>query len=92
MATVTVSEKGWVVIPKEIRDRYGITKGDKIHILEYGDRIFLVPATKGDPVKRLRGMLKSNKSMTEALLEDRRSEAEIEERKYRDQLKRHDQQ
>ena len=34
MITATVSEKGWIVIPKELRDKYGIKKGKKVGILE----------------------------------------------------------
>ncbi len=86
MPTVTVSEKGWVVIPKDIRDRHGIRKGDKVHVLDVAGRIIIVPASKGDPVDAAYGMLRrppGAPSATEALLRDRREEAEIEERKRR---------
>ncbi len=85
MPTVTVSEKGWVVIPKEIRDRHGIKKGDRVHVLDVAGRIIIVPASKGDPVEAAYGMLRrpGGPSATEALLRDRREEAEIEERKRR---------
>ena len=29
MKTGTLSAKGWVVIPQEVRERYGLKKGDK---------------------------------------------------------------
>lgn len=91
MPTVTVSEKGWVVIPKEIRDRHGIKKGDKVHVLDIAGRIIIVPASKGDPVEAAYGMLRrpGGPSATEALLRDRHEEAEIEERKHREQRERH---
>ena len=79
MATVTVSKKGWVVIPREIRQRYGIQPGDKIHIVDYAGRIAIVPAMK-DPIQEARGMLKGGPSLTKALLEERRREREQEER------------
>ncbi len=80
MPTVTVSAKGWIVIPKEIRERHGISKGDKVHVTDLGGQITIIPATKGDPIERGLGMLKGGPSMTEGLLEDRREELEREER------------
>ena len=37
MSTVTMSKKGWIVIPKEIRDRLRLKPGDKVSLVEYGD-------------------------------------------------------
>ena len=82
MAIVKVSKKGWVVIPHEIRERYGIRPGDKVHIIDYGGQIALVPALK-DPIHDLRGMFKGGPSLTQALLEDRRKEREREEEKMK---------
>lgn len=79
MATVTVSDKGWVVIPQEIRKRYSIKKGDKVHIIDFGGTISIVPALK-DPIREARGMLKGGPSMTKELLKERRRELEREER------------
>jgi AbrB family looped-hinge helix DNA binding protein len=78
--TVTVSEKGAIVIPKEIRERYGIGPGDKVQVLDWAGRISLVKIPPGDPIERMRGLLAGGPSMTEALLEDRRWELEREER------------
>lgn len=80
MATVKVSRKGWVVIPREIRERYGIRPGDRVHIVDYAGRIAIVPALQ-DPIRQGRGLLKGRPSLTEALLEERRRELEREERK-----------
>lgn len=77
----TVSEKGWIVIPKDIRERFGLEKGDKVAIITVGESIALVPVPAGDPIERARGLLGSGgPSQTEALLEDRRRELEWEER------------
>ena len=78
MATVTVSKKGWVVIPHEIRQRYGIRPGDKVQVVDYAERIAIIPAMK-DPIQEARGMLKGKPSLTKALLEERRREREREE-------------
>ncbi len=79
MSTMKVSRKGWVVIPKAIRERHGIKPGDLVQIVDYGG-ITIIPATS-EPARRLRGLLKDGPSLTQALLEDRQKEREIEERK-----------
>jgi AbrB family looped-hinge helix DNA binding protein len=55
MGTVIISPKFQVVIPKEIREKLGLSPGQKIHVLVYEDRIELVPVR---PIKRMRGFLK----------------------------------
>ncbi|HET9251529.1 MAG TPA: AbrB/MazE/SpoVT family DNA-binding domain-containing protein [Candidatus Eisenbacteria bacterium] len=55
MAAVTVSPKFQVVIPKEVREKLGLSPGQRIQVVVYGDRIELIPVK---PVKRMRGFLK----------------------------------
>ena len=55
MGTVTISPKFQVVIPKEIREKLGLTPGQKIQAIAYGDRIELIPVR---PASELRGFLK----------------------------------
>jgi AbrB family looped-hinge helix DNA binding protein len=55
MAAVTVSPKFQVVIPKEIRKKLGLSPGQRIQMVVYGDRIELIPVK---PIKRMRGFLK----------------------------------
>ena len=76
MPTVIVSAKGWIVIPKEIRERHGLRKGDKVHVSDLGGHISIIPATKGDPIEHAYGMFKDGPSLTEGLLKDRREELE----------------
>ena len=78
MAMATVSGKGWIVIPKEMRERFGLKKGDKVHIIDDYGSIIIVPVSK-DPIAEGRGMLKGGTG-TEGLLADRRWELEKEER------------
>jgi len=54
MAAVTVSPKYQVVIPKEVRIKLGLSPGQKIQVVVYGDRIVLIPVR---PTKHLRGFL-----------------------------------
>ena len=55
MDTVTISPKFQVVIPKAIRERLGLSPGQKLQAVLYGDRIELMPL---ESAKRLRGFLK----------------------------------
>ena len=55
METLTISPKFQVVIPKTIRERLGLSPGQKVQAILYGDRIELIPP---EPAKRLRGFLK----------------------------------
>ena len=57
MSTSTLSEKSWVVIPQELRRRYHLKKGDRVHVIDYGGVISIVPAS-GDPIASSSGMLK----------------------------------
>ncbi|MCL4459781.1 MAG: AbrB/MazE/SpoVT family DNA-binding domain-containing protein [Chloroflexi bacterium] len=74
MNTSTLSSKGWVVIPQELRERYGLRKGDKVHFVEYGGVIAVVPVSK-NPVGESAGMLKGETSLVEALLKSRQEDA-----------------
>ncbi len=54
MQTVTISPKFQVVIPKEIRERLGLSPGQRIQAIVYGDRIELIPMR---PAAEMRGFL-----------------------------------
>jgi AbrB family looped-hinge helix DNA binding protein len=53
--TVVVSSRFRIVIPKAIRTALGICPGQKLQVIQYEDRIELIP-TK--PVREMRGFLK----------------------------------
>lgn len=55
MKTVTVSPKFQVVIPREVRESLSIRPGEKMQVINYADRIELVPVRK---IKDMRGFLK----------------------------------
>ncbi|GFP25260.1 hypothetical protein HKBW3S43_01180 [Candidatus Hakubella thermalkaliphila] len=73
MSTVSISGKGWVVIPKKLRARYGFKKGDRVQFIDYGGVLAIVPKAK-DPIYKSHGMLKGGRSLTKALLEARRED------------------
>ena len=78
MYTAKVSTKGWVVIPKELREKYGLKKGTRVQVVDYGDLLALVPLPD-DPVEALHGMLEGGTSLTEDLLAERARERAREE-------------
>ena len=55
MTVVTLSSKYQVVIPKDVRERLGLSPGQKVQAMAVGGRIELVPV---EPIERLRGFLK----------------------------------
>ena len=79
MPTVTISSKGWIVIPAEYRKKYALKSGDQVRLVDYGGVLTLVPVLK-DPVKQARGILKVRTSLTKVLLEERGRERRREDR------------
>jgi AbrB family looped-hinge helix DNA binding protein len=75
MSTSTLSQKGWVVIPQKLRERYGLKKGDRVHVIDYGGVISIVPASK-TPINNSEGMLKGKTSLVRELTKTRRQDAE----------------
>lgn len=70
---VKISQKGWVVIPAELRKKYDLKPGVEIHVVDYGGVLSLIPATE-DPVQYAAGMLGGEVSLTQALLAERERE------------------
>jgi len=68
MNTVVVSSKYQVVIPREIREKAGLQAGTILEMINYGDRIELVPL---QPVKNLKGIFKGIDTEIERGDEDR---------------------
>ena len=52
MATVKVSPKFQVVIPKDVREAMGLKAGQNLVVFRFENRIEMVPA---EPIRRLRG-------------------------------------
>ncbi|OGX06697.1 MAG: AbrB family transcriptional regulator [Omnitrophica bacterium RIFCSPLOWO2_12_FULL_50_11] len=55
MTQVTVSPKYQVVIPKEVRNKLSLHKGQRMTVIAKGEVIVLMPAA---PLKHYRGFLK----------------------------------
>ena len=80
-ATATLSEKGWLVIPQEFREKYGLKKGDKVRVIDCGSFIAIVTPVK-NPIQQGLGMLPAEMRMTDELLESRRAELAREEKDF----------
>jgi AbrB family looped-hinge helix DNA binding protein len=84
--THKVGIKGQVVIPKAIRDEIGIQPGDEVTFEPNGSEV-RVRRVADDPERRaaeitaLRGIWADTGGGTDELLEERRRERELEERK-----------
>jgi len=52
---VTVSPKYQVIIPRDVRDALQIKPGQKVQVLQYENRIVLIPVV---PIQQTRGFLK----------------------------------
>ncbi len=77
MATATISAKGWLVIPVELRKKYDLRPGARVMLVDYGGVLAIVPAMS-DPVSESSGMLKGGGALVKALKEERARERKRE--------------
>jgi AbrB family looped-hinge helix DNA binding protein len=73
MYTVKVSARGRIVIPKSLREKYGLAKGSQVQVVDHGGVLAVVPLPAG-PVEALHGMLAGGPSLTKNLLAERARE------------------
>jgi AbrB family looped-hinge helix DNA binding protein len=69
----TVSTKGQLVIPAEMRAELGIESGTKVTMTVEGSRIVLQPLTK-KLIEELRGITRGGPSMADELIADRQED------------------
>ncbi len=82
MSFSKISAKGWVVIPAELRVRYGLKPGMRVQVVDYGGVVSLIPLLK-DAIKQAAGMLKGEASLTKSLLAEHALEGKHEQRAKR---------
>ena len=78
-AVLTISNKGWVVIPAEMRKKYNLAPGTKVMIVDYGGVLAILPAFK-NPIEQGYGLLKGGASLTDTLKKDRELEKKRDSR------------
>lgn len=81
MVTTTVTSKGQIVIPSNIRRHFNIKKGTRLCVVEKENEIVLQPLTE-DYFDKAAGVLKTKGKLTQKLIEERRSEKIKEEKKW----------
>jgi AbrB family looped-hinge helix DNA binding protein len=82
MVTARVSKKGQLVVPAEIRKRYGIEEGKEVEFLDFGGEINLIPLPD-DPIQAAEGWLRPKRSVGEMLGEVRAEEEKLEKEKFK---------
>lgn len=65
--TTRVSEKGQVVIPKEVRDKLGLKTGMKLIIIATNDTVILQRVELAGEKMRIRDLVERAKSLAERL-------------------------
>ena len=81
MPIVTLSSKGQLVIPKEIREALGVKPGKKVFFKMVKDHLVEIVPLPEDPVRHFCGIFKEGSSLTGALLKERGEDKKREEKK-----------
>ena len=74
-----VTSKGQVVIPKKLREKYGIRTATAIRWIEKDQGILMVPESE-DPIIAARGMLKGS-GILKAYMKEKRREKQKENKR-----------
>ena len=78
-ATSKVTTKGQIVIPKRIREKYGIYPSTSVRWIEKKEGILMVPDTE-DPIIAARGILKGV-GVLKAYMKEKSKEKKMEEKR-----------
>ena len=76
METSIVTVKGQVVIPSRIRKKFGIKIGTRIHFLDEGKEIKMIPITP-EMIESNFGFLGTKGKLLKALMEEKKREREL---------------
>jgi AbrB family looped-hinge helix DNA binding protein len=79
-STSKVTTKGQIVIPKKIREKYGILPSTLIRWIEKEEGILMVPDSE-DPIVAARGMLKGS-GVLKIYLEEKKRDKMREDRRF----------
>jgi AbrB family looped-hinge helix DNA binding protein len=81
MSVVTVSQKGWVVIPAELRSKYHWKPGDRVKVVDYGGVVSLVPLWRNPEEVGIGVLKRSGRSLLKTLKQARKEEQRRDRRK-----------
>ena len=75
MTKATISSKGWIAIPKAVRERLNLKAGTEISIDVQGDALVMKRLVRNFPDWRtMQGMVRGGESLTQALEAEHRAE------------------
>lgn len=74
MSEVTVSQKGWVVIPVELRNKYHWNTGDRVKVVDYGGVVSLVPVLRNPDEEGMGALSMRGRSLLKGLTQTRKDE------------------
>ena len=74
MSVVTVSQKGWVVIPAELRSKYHWKAGDRVKVVDYGGVVSLVALLRRPEDEGIGALKRPGRSLLKALEQARKEE------------------
>jgi antitoxin PrlF len=78
----TISSKGQITVPQEIRKRLGLETGDRVEFVVEGDRAVIRPArSEGNPFEKYIGILgpfPGGEEEIKAWIDDMRSDKDYE--------------
>ena len=74
MAMVKISQKGWVVIPVELRRKYQWKTGDRVKVVDYGGLVGLVAVLRRSEDDGMGSLRTRGRSLLKALKRTRREE------------------
>jgi AbrB family looped-hinge helix DNA binding protein len=78
MSVVTVSQKGWVVIPAELRNKYDWKTGDRVKVVDYGGVVSLVPLLRNPEEEGIGALKVRGRSLLKGLQRTRKEERRLE--------------
>jgi AbrB family looped-hinge helix DNA binding protein len=79
---VRLSQKGWIVIPAALREKYGLKPGIEVRVVDYGGVISIVPV-QPDAIHIGAGLLRGEDSLTQAIVEEHRREQNNDKNHFR---------
>ena len=74
MAVATVSQKGWVVIPVELRNKYQWNPGDRVQVVDYGGVVSLVPVLENPEEEGIGALGMRGRSLLKRLKQTRKEQ------------------
>ncbi|OGB90642.1 hypothetical protein A2625_04370 [candidate division WOR-1 bacterium RIFCSPHIGHO2_01_FULL_53_15] len=81
MMTTKLSQKGQIVIPIELRERYNMGPGTKLELMDIGGEIVIFPITVKSPIDEAKGFLRGGRSTRELMKAVRGEEKRFERAK-----------